>query len=121
MLLLIQVWNLFKFVLVKLIPINILHSDGTTQTYHGKEGKIFLDFARDNEIDLEGACGGECSCSTCHIVLPKELYKKLPKISDDELEMLEFVLHREKYSRLGCQVHISKDMANQTIKIPACV
>lgn len=54
-------------------------------------------------------------------MLPKELYKKLPKISDDELEMLEFVLHREKYSRLGCQVHISKDMENQTIKIPACV
>lgn len=104
-----------------MIPLNIIQSDETTQVYQAREGQTFLEFARDNEIDLEGACGGECSCSTCHIVLPKELYKRLPKISDDEMEMLEFVLHREKYSRLGCQVRITSDMENETIKIPPCV
>jgi ferredoxin len=25
--------------------------------------------AHEHDIDIEGACGGECACSTCHVLL----------------------------------------------------
>ena len=40
--------------------------------------------AHENDIDIEGACGGECACSTCHVLLEQEAYGKLPPPDDDE-------------------------------------
>jgi ferredoxin len=40
-------------------------------------GKSVLDVALDHDIDIEGACGGELACSTCHVILSEELYKKM--------------------------------------------
>ncbi len=28
--------------------------------------------AHEHDIDIEGACGGECACSTCHVLLEQE-------------------------------------------------
>lgn len=36
-----------------------------------------------------GACGGELACSTCHLVFEKELFEKLPEISEEEEDMLD--------------------------------
>ncbi len=32
-------------------------------------GSSLLDAAHKHNVDLEGACGGELSCSTCHVIL----------------------------------------------------
>ena len=54
-----------------------------------KIGKSVLDVALDNNIDIEGACGGELACSTCHVVLTKDVYDKLPPKSEEEEDMLD--------------------------------
>ena len=36
-----------------------------------------------------GACGGVVACSTCHVVVKPEFFKKLPKADDEELDMLD--------------------------------
>jgi len=37
-----------------------------------------------------GACEGTLTCSTCHLIFPKEVYNNLPdEPSDEELDMLE--------------------------------
>lgn len=37
-----------------------------------------------------GACEGTLACSTCHVVLKKEDFAKLPdKPSDEEMDMLD--------------------------------
>lgn len=37
-----------------------------------------------------GACEGTLTCSTCHVILKKEDYDKLPeKPSEEELDMLD--------------------------------
>lgn len=37
-----------------------------------------------------GACEGTLTCSTCHVILKKEDYDKLPeKPTDEELDMLD--------------------------------
>jgi ferredoxin len=52
-------------------------------------GKRVLDAALDNNIDIEGACGGELACSTCHVVLDQVLYDKLPAKKEEEQDMLD--------------------------------
>lgn len=37
-----------------------------------------------------GACEGTLTCSTCHLIFPKEVYDTLPdKPTDEELDMLD--------------------------------
>lgn len=52
-------------------------------------GKTVLDVAIDHNIDIEGACGGELACSTCHVILSQELFDKLPAKELEEEDMLD--------------------------------
>jgi ferredoxin len=52
-------------------------------------GKTLLDVALENNIDIEGACGGELACSTCHVVVSKEVFDKLPAKQEEEDDMLD--------------------------------
>lgn len=55
---------------------------------------------------LAGACGGETACSTCHIILAPDVYKKLPEATEEEEDMLDLAAGLTKTSRLGCQVRV---------------
>ena len=52
-------------------------------------GKTVLDVAIDNNIDIEGACGGELACSTCHVILSQDLFDQLPEKTEEEEDMLD--------------------------------
>jgi ferredoxin len=36
-----------------------------------------------------GACGGELACSTCHLIFEKNVYDTLPKMEEEEEDMLD--------------------------------
>lgn len=55
----------------------------------GTTDKSVLDIALEHNIDIEGACGGQMACSTCHVVLSKQLYDALPKKEEEEDDMLD--------------------------------
>lgn len=55
----------------------------------GEIGKTVLDVAVAHDIDIEGACGGELACSTCHVIVKKELFDRLPKKKEEEDDMLD--------------------------------
>lgn len=74
------------------IPVTFVEPDGTERLVDAKIGMHLLDVAHENKIDLEGACGGELACSTCHLVFEKEMYDKLPEKLDDEEDMLDMAL-----------------------------
>ena len=40
-------------------------------------------------MDIEGACGGELACSTCHVIVPKDVYDRLPPKKEEEDDMLD--------------------------------
>ena len=47
-------------------------------------GEMMLDVAIDNAIDEDmhgmfGMCGGGMCCSTCHVILDNEVYRKFKK------------------------------------------
>jgi len=73
-----------------------------------------LDAALDCDIPLNHNCGGNCACSTCHIIVESG-FEKLSSITDDEAEMLEEVDGLTDRSRLSCQCIVTDDLV---VRIP---
>lgn len=62
---------------------------GNKVLVEGELGKTVLDVAVAHDIDIEGACGGELACSTCHVIVPKALFDILPAKKEEEDDMLD--------------------------------
>lgn len=73
---------------------------------HGKPESI-LDVAINFGITLDHACGGNCACTTCHVVVKKGK-ECLSELEDDEADRLDMAADLQLESRLGCQVQIEK-------------
>ena len=91
--------------------ITFIEKDGTPTTFTVADGDNLLDIAQANDLEMEGACGGSCACSTCHVIVKDdEFYDKMEEPSDDENDMLDLAFGLTETSRLGCQVQMSKDL-----------
>lgn len=83
---------------------------------HGKPGSI-LDIALNFGLDLEHACGGNCACTTCHVVV-KQGKELLSELDDDEADRLDMAADLQLDSRLGCQAVIERS-GEVVVEIPA--
>lgn len=81
-------------------------------------GDDLLEIAHNNDVDVEGACGGECACSTCHMILPQDIFDALPDPDEEEEDMLDLALGLQDTSRLGCQVVMTEAMDGARIVVP---
>ncbi|KAH0488064.1 MAG: hypothetical protein KVP17_003928 [Porospora cf. gigantea B] len=97
------------------VPVNYLLKDGSQRTVDVPVGTTVLDAAHHYDIDLEGACEASLACSTCHVILDRESYDKLPPASDREDDLLNMAPCLEETSRLGCQV---KCLPHMGVKLP---
>ena len=94
-------------------------ADGTLdKEVDANPGQRLLDVARATKQPLEGACEGVMACSTCHVIVDKGHFEKLPKASDEEEDMLDFAAHATRTSRLACQIFLTDDMKTLTVRIP---
>lgn len=101
------------------LHITFITKDGNQYTYEVAEGDNILDIAQAHNLDMEGACGGSCACSTCHIIVDPEFYDEIPEPSDDENDMLDLAFGLTETSRLGCQVKMSKELDGIRVALPA--
>ncbi|POS84863.1 ferredoxin [Erysiphe pulchra] len=84
------------------------------------EGDNLLTIAQGNDIDMEGACEGSCSCSTCHVIVEsEEMFNKIPEATDDENDMLDLAFGLTETSRLGCQINLTKELSGLRVKLPS--
>jgi 2Fe-2S ferredoxin len=75
-----------------------------------------------NNVDMEGACDGQIACSTCHCILPQEVYDNLEKTrppTDEELDMLDTAFGLSSTSRLGCQLPLKDLPDTVTVTLPS--
>lgn len=101
------------------LKITFITKDGTQKTFEVAEGDNLLDIAQAYNLDMEGACGGSCACSTCHIIVDPEYYDAIPEPDDDENDMLDLAFGLTETSRLGCQVKMTKELDGVRIALPA--
>lgn len=80
---------------------------------HGLPGSL-LDIALANGIHLEHNCGGNCACTTCHVIV-KEGMENLSPMESDEEDRLDMAEGLTLKSRLGCQAVVRGDVV---VEIP---
>lgn len=79
------------------------------------EGQSILDAALDSDIALTHDCGGNCTCSTCHVIILEGM-EHLSEKEEAEQDQLEMAENLTATSRLGCQAKISGDVV---LEIPS--
>ncbi|KAJ5280241.1 hypothetical protein N7478_005613 [Penicillium angulare] len=101
------------------INVTFVDKDGTSVHLQVAEGDNLLDIAQANDLEMEGACGGSCACSTCHVIVDSlDMFDKMEEPSDDENDMLDLAFGLTETSRLGCQVLMTKDLDGLVVKLP---
>ncbi|KAF9885635.1 hypothetical protein FE257_012726 [Aspergillus nanangensis] len=102
------------------INISFIDKDGEKYDFKVAEGDNLLDIAQANDLEMEGACGGSCACSTCHVVVEDpDMFDKMEEPSDDENDMLDLAFGLTETSRLGCQVVMTKDLDGLVVRLPS--
>ena len=99
--------------------VRFVSSDGATvREVDAPPGERLLDVAQADGQPLEGTCEGQMACSTCHVVVDPADFARLPPASEEEDDLLDLAAHVTRTSRLACQIVLTADMAELTVRIP---
>ena len=99
--------------------VRFLKADGTLdKEVDAAPGQRLLDVAWAAREPLEGACEGVMACSTCHVIVDKQDFEKLPPASEEEEDLLDIAAHVTRTSRLACQILISDALDSLSVRIP---
>lgn len=89
----------------------IVTREGEEVTLNTEVGHSLMETIRDNGIsELQAMCGGCCSCGTCHVYIDPAFAGHLASMNEDEDCLLESSPHRNKNSRLSCQISITDSL-----------
>jgi len=99
-------------------PEKVIEFDPAKAPFHhdGKPGSI-LDVMLGHGVHLEHACGGNCACTTCHVVVQKG-FDTLSEASEQEEDLLDRAPGLTPTSRLGCQAIPEDPDAEIVVRVP---
>ncbi len=78
------------------------------KTFEAAEGFSILEVALNNDIDLEHNCGGNCACSTCHVIVHEGL-ESCNEATEAELDDYRFE-HTHKPGRNALKRKAERDL-----------
>lgn len=91
---------------------------GASREVDASVGQSLLDISHENDVEIEGACEGSMACSTCHLVIDRKFYDRLPAPSEEEEDMLCLTFGLRPTSRLGCQVVMTEELDGLIVRLP---
>jgi 2Fe-2S ferredoxin len=91
---------------------------GEESAVEAARGLTVMEAIRDNGFDeLLALCGGCCSCATCHVHVDPAFLDLLPKMTEDEDDLLDSSSERDAYSRLSCQIPFTDALDGLRVRI----
>ena len=93
-------------------------SEGTEKSVEAENGLSVMEVARDNDLEIEGTCGGSISCCTCHVIIDKDWFSIVGGPNPDEEDMLDLAMGLQSTSRLSCQIEVSNELDGLRMTIP---
>ena len=77
-----------------------------------------MEIARQNDVDgIIGACGGVCSCATCHVRVKPEWLERVGRAGEDEQDLLELEDMADERSRLSCQIEMTDELYGLVVEV----
>ena len=99
--------------------ITLIEYDGTATVLDIEAGKSLMQLAIDHGVSgIDGDCGGECACGTCHVIVDGAWLAATGQPNDEEARMLEMVPDGTASSRLACQIQLSDAMDGMVVHLP---
>ena len=98
--------------------INFKLRNGEIKKINAEDGLTLMEVARDNDLEIEGTCGGSISCCTCHVIIDKDWFSIVGGPNPDEEDMLDLAVGLQPTSRLGCQIEVSDKLDGLRLLIP---
>ena len=75
--------------------------------------------AVDNNVPgIDGDCGGECACATCHVYVEDAWRAAVGGRTETEETMLSFAAATQENSRLCCQMMVSVALDGLVVHTP---
>ncbi len=99
--------------------ITYIEFDGAEHQVQVEKGLSVMLGAINNGVPgIDADCGGECSCATCHVIVPDEWMAAVGRPDDNEEAMLDLNPEREPNSRLSCQIEVTDAINGLVVKLP---
>ncbi len=94
------------------IRISVTDRSGDERAVEARPDSSLMEAIRAVGLDeMLATCGGCCSCATCHVYVDgPDGTAVLPRVSEDEDDLLDMSEHRTSRSRLSCQVLLHDGM-----------
>jgi ferredoxin len=102
-----------------MIKVTFISADGKRQEVEAEAGRGLLEVAQAAGQPLEGTCEGQMACSTCHVIIDKDWFGKLPAAVEDEEDMLDLASGARRTSRLSCQIILTPELDGLIVYVPA--
>ena len=98
--------------------IRFVGRDGAVRTVVAAIGDRLLDVAQSDGQPLEGTCEGQLACATCHVIVDRDDFARLPPATEDEEDMLDLAPGATRTSRLACQIRLTEALDGLTVHVP---
>lgn len=102
-----------------MITVTFISADGESLEVQAVDGRSLLDVAQAAGQPLEGTCEGQMACSTCHVIIDKDWFDRLPRAVEDEEDMLDLASGVRRTSRLSCQIILTPELDGLVVHVPA--
>jgi 2Fe-2S ferredoxin len=100
------------------MKVTFVLQDQTTQTVEAESGWKLMEVAVDNAIPgIDGDCGGEAACATCHVYVAPEWRDATGERTADEQAMLGSTFGVRENSRLSCQIETSDELDGLSVEV----
>ena len=83
--------------------VHFISFDGIRRSVETQIGENLMRAATDNAVPgIDGDCGGQCACATCHVFVSAPWAERLPIMRTNENDLWEFTNERRESSAPGC-------------------
>ena len=101
-----------------MVRVRFIDREGNVKVADGEPGTSLLELGQASGMPLEGTCEGQMACSTCHVIVAREWFGRLPPAKEEEEDMLDLAAHVTATSRLSCQVLLDEEIDGIEVRIP---
>ena len=99
--------------------VSFIEFNGRRHDVDVPDGTTLMRAAVDNAVPgIDGECGGQCACATCHVFVEPEWLAKTGPRNETEEAMLDFAAGTQPNSRLACQITLGPALAGLTVRMP---
>lgn len=98
--------------------ITYVEPGGARRTVDVRLGYSVMEGAVMNRVDgIVAACGGACSCSTCHVHVDPEWLERVGPPDAAEQDTLQLAIDVDERSRLSCQIQVTAELDGLVVHV----